>query len=200
MKQHYPDASVLTPALYDEKIGGRFVKLYEQAAYQNTCAVRMSYGLNKSGIRLDRNPNAGGSVQGGDGLWYWIRVKDLKAELSRRFKGADAELSLTVIPPALYDDSAEMSRLYKARVQEAKAFLDTTLGARSGIMAFEVSGWGDASGHFTLWDGGARQLAYATGHDTPDNNMYYFWLTSLTRPDGKAHLVQVVKVRFWELK
>jgi hypothetical protein len=200
MKKHYPDASVTTPALYDTKVGGPFVKLYEQPGYQNTCAVRMSYGLNRSGLKLARAPSAGGSVQGGDGYWYWIRVSDLKRELSRRFRGADEELSLTMIPTSALNDNEAMSKLFKTRVKEAQAFIDTKLSGRSGIVAFEVSGWGDASGHFTLWDGSTKKLAYADGHDQSDNNSYYFWLTNLTQAGEQSRLIQVVKVKFWELK
>lgn len=198
MKKYYPDVSVLTPDLYDSKIGGSFVKLYDKEGYQNTCAVRMSYGLNRSGLKLPKAPS-GASIQGGDGYVYWLRVNDLKAELARRFKGADEELVLSVIPKSLLDDKDGMSKLFKTRVKEGEAFI-SKLGSKSGIVAFEVSGWGDASGHFTLWDGSTKKLAYAAGHDQPDNNTYYFWLTKLTQVSGLSHLVQVVKVKFWELK
>lgn len=199
MKKFYPDVSVKTPDLYDSKIGGAFVKLYEQKGYQNTCAVRMSYGLNRSGMKLAKPPS-GASVQGGDGYVYWLRVTDLKAELSRRFKGADEELTLSVIPMSMLKDKEAMSVLFKKRVKEGQDFIDTKLGARSGIIAFEVTGWGDATGHFTLWDGNTKKLAYADGHDDPEKNTYYFWLTMLTEADEKERLVQITKVKFWELK
>lgn len=200
MKKHYPDSSVLTPDLYDSKIGGLFAKLYNEPGYQNTCAVRMSYGLNRSGFKLAKAPS-GASVQGGDGHVYWLRVTDLKGEISGRFKGADEELSLSVIPTSLLGDKDAMSKLFKTRVKEGQAFIDTKLGSKSGIVAFDVTGWGDASGHFTLWDGSTKKLAYADGHDQPENNFYYFWLTNLIEEAGKkSRLIQVVKVKFWELK
>ena len=124
----------------------------------------------------------------------------MKRELSRRFKGADEELSLTVIPAALINDKEAMEKLYNTRVAEAKAFIDTKLNGRNGIVAFEVSGWDNASGHFTLWDGSTRKLAYADKHDQPDNNAYYFWLTNLIRVGEKSRLIQAVNVKFWELK
>jgi hypothetical protein len=200
MKQYYPDGSVKTADLYDTKVGGPFVKLYDQPGYQNTCAVRMSYALNRSGLRLARAPSAGASVQGGDGYWYWIRVSDLKRELSRRLKRADEELSLTVIPSALIHDKEAISKLYKMRVEEGQAFIDTKLSGRNGIVAFEVSGWDNASGHFTLWEGCTKKLAYADRHDQCDNNAYYFWLTNLIEAGEKPRLIQVIKVKFWELK
>jgi hypothetical protein len=65
----------------------------------------------------------------------------------------------------------------------------------------DVSGWGDASGHFTLWNGVAKTLSYAEPHDDPENDLYYFWLTSMEeREDGTKFLVQVISVKFWELK
>jgi hypothetical protein len=201
MEKHYPGVGIKTPVLYDQMIGGRFNGLYKSAAYQNTCAVRMSYGLNRSGLKLGPPPSAGGSIQGEDGFVYWIRVSDLKPYLVKQFKGADEELRLPVIPTTLLGDMGAMGGLYKERVRPAKAWLDSRLGSRKGIVVFEVSGWGDASGHFTLWNGSTKKLAYAEGHDDPESNLYYFWLTSQKeRADGTKILIQVVDVKFWELK
>jgi hypothetical protein len=182
-------------------IGGRFKELHKNAAYQNTCAVRMSYALNRSGLKLSAPPGTGGSIVGGDGYLYWIRVSDLKPFLIKRFRGADEELRLPVIPAALIGDTGAMGMQFKERVRLAKAWLDSRLTGRNGIVVFDVAGWGNASGHFTLWNGASRNLAYAESHDDPENNMYYFWLTSRTeRPDGTQSLVQVVSIKFWELK
>lgn len=200
MKKYYPDRSVTTPTLYDTKIGGGFAKLYDQPGYENTCAVRMSYGLNYSGLKLPKAAGTGASIQGKDKFWYWLRVKDLKAELARRFGGADEELALSVIPTTLLDDKAKMTAVFDTRVKEARDFLAIKLDKKKGIVAFDVTGWGDASGHFTLWDGDAKTLAYADGHDDNSNNSYYFWLTQMRDDGGKKRLIQVVKVKFWELK
>jgi hypothetical protein len=201
MEKHYPASGVKTPVLYDQMIGGRFKDLYQHNAYKNTCAVRMSYALNRSGLKLGTAPSKGGNIVGGDGYLYWIRVSDLKPYLIKRFKGADEELKLPAIPAALIGDSGAMSTQFKERVKLAKAWLDAKLADRKGIVVFDVSGWGDASGHFTLWNGAAKTLAYAEPHDNPENNMYYFWLTSLEElDDGTKFLVQVVSVKFWELK
>lgn len=201
MDKHYPAVDVKTPVLYDHMIGGRFKNLYQHDAYKNTCAVRMSYALNRSGLKLGPAPSKGGNVFGGDGYLYWIRVSDLKRYLIKQFKGADEELNLPAIPATLIGDSDAMSVQFKERVTRAKAWLDVKLAGRKGIVVFEVSGWGDASGHFTLWNGSTRTLAYAASHDNPENNMYYFWLTSLDAlDDGTKFLVQVISVKFWELK
>ncbi|MYN29882.1 type VI secretion system amidase effector protein Tae4 [Duganella levis] len=196
MQKNYPAGSVTTQTLYDSQIGGKFVRLYAQPGYENSCAVRMSYGLNRSGLTLAKG--GGASIQGGDGYWYWLRVADLKAELARRFKGVDEELGLTVIPKTLLKDDAALALQIKERVRQGQEFIDTRLAGKNGIVAFEVSGWGDASGHFTLWDGSARTLAYADGHNDSGNTDFYFWLTQVD-PE-RTRLIQTVRVKFWELK
>ncbi len=200
MKKHYPDKTVATPDLYDRMIGGRFKNLYKQAAYANTCAVRMSYALNRSGLKLGAAPSKGGSMQGDDGYSYWIRVGDLKGELASRFRGADEELALKLIPNSMLSDNAGMAAVFKERVKQAQDFLDTRLASKHGIVVFEVNGWGDASGHFTLWDGGAKSLAYADHHDSPADANYHFWLTQLAGDPARPKLVQTARVKFWELK
>jgi hypothetical protein len=201
MEKSYPGRDIKTAVLYDLMIGGRFKGLYQHSAYQNTCAVRMSYALNRSGLRLSAPPSPGGAIEGGDGYLYWIRVSDLTSYLIKRFGGADEELRLPLIPATLVVDTGAMATQFKERVRLAKAWLETRLHGRKGIVVFDVSGWGDASGHFTLWNGASRKLAYAESHDDPENNMYYFWLThQATRTDGTTSLVQLVSAKFWELK
>lgn len=201
METHYPTSMVKAPFLYDQMIGGGFKGLYKNAAYRNTCAVRMSYALNRSGLKLGTPPSPGGSITGGDGYIYWIRVSDLKPYLVQRFKGADEELQLPLIPASLINDLDTLTARFKERHKLANTWLDSKLAGRNGIVVFDVSGWSDASGHFTLWNGTSRKLAYAEAHDNPENNRYYFWLTDLAeRPDGRNFLIQVASVKFWELK
>lgn len=180
-------------------IGGRFANFYKSPAYENTCAVRMSYALARSGIKLGVAPSNDGSPKGGDGHTYWIRVNDLIGELSRRFKGADAELSLPPLPKKLLDD-ATLRKLIGERRKLAQQLLDTKLNGKNGIVAFKVSGWGDAFGHFTLWDGSTKTLAYATDHDDPSSDNYYFWMSDYVNLFDVIMLTQTMKVFFWELK
>ena len=199
MKAHYPSASVKTETLYVSMIGGNFVKLNKDPAYENSCAVRMSYALARSGMKLGVAPSKNGSSKGGDGHTYWIRVNDLIAELKHRFKGADAELSLPLIPKKLLDD-ATRRKLIGERRELAHQLLDTKLNGKNGIVAFQVSGWGDAFGHFTLWDGATKKLAYATHYDDPASDNYYFWMSDYVNLFGAILLTQTVKIFFWELK
>jgi len=199
MSKHYPDKNVTTEVLYDTMLGGKFKQLYKHPAYGNTCAVRMSYALNRSGLKMGTAPSNDGDVTAPDGYKYWIRVSDLKPHLIKQFKGADEELTIPLIPAALIKDVPAMQQKYIERRRLVQAWLDAKLAGRHGIVVFNVTGWGDATGHFTLWDG--KSLAYATGHDSPADNTYYFWLTQLgTDKNGKQFLVQASSIKFWELK
>ncbi|SHM88731.1 Type VI secretion system (T6SS), amidase effector protein 4 [Pseudomonas asturiensis] len=91
----------------------------------NTCAVRMSYILNYSGSLIPRI--AGETVSGADKRWYFFRVKNLIAYLERQWGEAE-----TVKYPAA--DGGP-------------------LAGKKGLILFEVSGWSDAQGHATLFDG-----------------------------------------------
>lgn len=139
----------------------------------------MSYALNRSGIKLGMTADKHGTVAGGDGYNYWIRVEDVKAELIKRFKGFDEELVLKAIPNDLLDDEEGRKKIFRERVATARQFLDTRVAGKCGIVVFETRGYLDATGHFTLWDGVNRKLAYAPDHDSPENRFYYFWFADI---------------------
>lgn len=158
--------------------------------WANTCATRMSYALNRSGMRLPKAYSAGGTVVGRDGFNYWIRVRDLKRYLSDRFKGGDIEH--TPIPiQVLTQDSMNI------RSRDAYENMITKIQGKTGIVVFDVTGWRDASGHFTLWDG--RNLVYVGPgeHNDPRSLEYYFWFY---RPSSSGQPKQTVRTIFWELK
>jgi hypothetical protein len=201
MKKHYPDKSVPTEELYVRMIRGDAKAKFGDPVYENTCAVRMSYALNRCGIKLGMAPSGkDGTWDGGDGFKYWIRVNDVKQELMSRFKGCDEELVLKPIPNKMIDDFDGMSALFKERVRQGQEFIDNKLAGRNGIVVFETRGILNATGHFTLWDGTAKSLAYANGHDSPTDKQYYFWMTRLAQTDQGMVVVQVARIKFWELK
>lgn len=201
MKKYYPATNVPKEVLYDQMLAGRFKKLYLNPDYENTCAVRMSYALNRSGLKLGKAPSQDGSVQANDGYLYWIRVSDLSPYLVKQFKGADEELNLPSISLSLIDDDKALKIKAEERVKLAQRWLDTKLSGRNGIVVFTVGGWQGATGHFTLWDGTAKTLAFAAPHDNPDDFLYYFWLTERRKlPKGRRVLIQLQSVKFWELK
>ncbi|ADW68336.1 hypothetical protein AciX9_1274 [Granulicella tundricola MP5ACTX9] len=102
----------------------------------DTCAIRMSRALNYSGFPI---PAQGHSkmyvVKGGDGMWYAIRVAELKAWLQAKLG-----------PPSV------------APVRGQKISMDAYKG-RKGILALKIHyaprpGENTAAaGHIDLWDG-----------------------------------------------
>ncbi|MBA1376455.1 type VI secretion system amidase effector protein Tae4 [Pseudomonas brassicacearum] len=95
------------------------------ARWVNTCAVRMSYILNYSGSLIPHI--RGKTVSGADKRWYFHLVKDLISYLEQQWGRAE-----TVKYPAA--DGG-------------------TLAGKKGLILFEISGWDDAKGHATLFDG-----------------------------------------------
>jgi hypothetical protein len=165
-------------------------------AYANTCAIRMSYALNKSGVLLGKAPSIGGTIVGDDKRNYWIRVKDLKSELQKRFRNGDFTYQLPDFPKNWNSDT--QWHLMQDRVRKVKTeFLDK-IENRNGIVVFEVEGWGDASGHFTLWDSRTKNLMYVGSSQIEKDSSsprYYFWMVPY---QGAAGMTK--SITFWELK
>ncbi len=92
--------------------------------WSNTCAVRLSYILNESGRVIP--PVSGETVSGGDKHQYFYRVRDLIKFLERRWGAPEI-----VKYPTSADD----------------------MGGKRGLILFEITGWSDAQGHATLFDG-----------------------------------------------
>jgi len=113
-----------TVASVGNLIGGKVKSNIDSQIFTNACAIRMSYVLNRTGVRI--RPNANQTVSGGDKFHYYFRVKDLIAFLRQNLGKPDAAVS----------------------AQKAG-----TLAGKKGLLVFEVAVWRDASGHATLWDG-----------------------------------------------
>lgn len=93
--------------------------------WNNTCAVRMSYILNHSGLLIPHW--VGQTVSGADGRQYFFRVKDLIRFLEINW----GKPEVIQYPPS----GGGM------------------LAGKKGVILFEVIGWSDAAGHATLFDG-----------------------------------------------
>ena len=106
-------------------VAWNILKAAHSQRWRNTCAVRMSYILNHSGLLIPVIPKS--TVPGADHRQYFFRISALKAFLQQRWGLADQ---------CLYDPVSG----YGFRLSK-------------GILIFDVSGWGDASGHATLFDG-----------------------------------------------
>jgi hypothetical protein len=93
--------------------------------WNNTCAVRMSYILNQAGMVIPSIP--GQTVSGADKRQYFFRVKNLISFLEQKWGKAE----IVKYPPSG----------------------GGTLSGKKGVILFEVSGWSDAQGHATLFNG-----------------------------------------------
>ena len=115
----------------------------------NTCAVRMSYILNYSGLKI--KPNGKLTVSESDKNWYYYRVTNLISFLISEWGKPESIKYPTVI-------------------------------GRKGIILFQVSGWSNANGHATLFDG---------------NSCYDHCYFSENEPE-KGYVT--LQANFWELK
>lgn len=195
MYKNYPNESISSFAFYP-MVSKDLADLAASNPndWENTCAARMSYALNRSGIKL---PSSGGySLKGSDGFRYWMRVKELKAYLNKRFKAPDISHSHKQVNTVIDSKTKKITPEVMERVQLTKSNFLSKITGKTGIVVFDVTGWGNASGHFTLWDG--KNLVYvgAGEHNNPSSLEYYFWFIR----DSGGNIAQTTKISFWELK
>jgi hypothetical protein len=130
--------------------------------YENTCAMRVSKALNY--CKGHEIPQQKGllCIIGKDKKRYAIRVR----EMERYIKDTYGE--------PVFELKAE------------KGIIDnSSIIGKKGIISFHVSGWGDATGHISLWNG--KKVLY-TG------NRNYFNLYYKT---SSNKFVQVIKCYLW---
>ena len=111
-------------------VGGDAENLHKSNpdAYANACALRLSRAFNYGGVIITAGVQAY-KVKGGDGKLYIIRVLEMISFVTANFGSPDDSVS-----PQGSDVTSRFS-------------------GRQGILTFEISGWSDARGHVTLWDG-----------------------------------------------
>lgn len=95
-----------------------------QGRFENACAIRLSYVLNKTAKKIPYI--SGQTVSGKDGSWYIFKVKTMISYLKKEYG-----------PPDHVIDNPTTSKFANYK----------------GIMVFDVEIWSDASGHATIWDG-----------------------------------------------
>jgi hypothetical protein len=114
-------------------IGGKVALNYhidpDTGEESNSCTLRLCRGLNYGGAAIKVIDKTILYGTGGDGLKYIYRVTDMIKQLTKMFGEPDIIRS-----PADAD--------YRSAFEGNK-----------GIIAFQVTGWGDATGHVTTWDG-----------------------------------------------
>jgi hypothetical protein len=100
----------------------------------NTCTIRLSRCFNYSGHPIPATDNDLNTIMGGDKLRYAFRVAEFKRYLKRVYGWATFTHAYEGgkggdVPPEIM--------------------------GKKGIIAFDVDGWSDATGHFDLWNGEA---------------------------------------------
>lgn len=102
--------------------------------FSNTCVIRMSRAFNyaNAGKLFDIPKSYPGMLTftGGDTLYYAIRVAEFNTFLRQKYHAPTVSLT-----------------------RKNGEFDLTKINNLKGIIRFEVSGWSDATGHFTFWDG-----------------------------------------------
>lgn len=205
MKKYYPPDGVTKYDFYP-KISKQLGMQANESYYTNTCAFRMSYALNKSGVNLPIAPSTigadgkkyPGSIKGDDGKNYWFRVKNLSSKLTALFASNSApDYEKTFILPAFKCNAWSTAEL-QARASYVQNNYLSKIENKNGIIVFKVNGWGDASGHFTLWDSDSQKLLYV-GENQEENSRtsphYYFWMVPFNGSSGCTY-----SITFWELK
>ncbi|MDD3005438.1 type VI secretion system amidase effector protein Tae4 [Flavobacterium sp.] len=175
LSKNYPSSIVSTKELYNSIKGGLPENLARNpASWENSCAIRMSRGLNYSGVKLPKASSNGGNIIGDDKFNYWIRVKDLKEYLIKLLQN-----KFTLIEEVGGINAVEKFKNKK------------------GIIVFDVSGWSNATGHFTLWDG--TNLFYVgpnLSHNDPNSEYYYFSMNYIT---SNGTNIKTTNIRLWEI-
>jgi Type VI secretion system (T6SS), amidase effector protein 4 len=124
----YPDSAAVK-----KDIGGAV-----DAGYiTNTCAIRLSRGLNYSGVPVPTQLAGLLTVKGGDGKRYALRVAEMRIWL----------------PQVLGKPDLDHSK------KQGEAFDKATLASRKGIIAFNIH-FADATGHMDAWDGNVFSSEY----------------------------------------
>lgn len=140
LRRNYPTEH--DPDAVRRHIGGQIANL---AAGTNTCVMRMSLAFNAAGsqYKLPKNmkhPVRLDTLTGKDNKNYAFNVTQFVKYLHWRFG-----------KPTISTQYSDVSKAtnYKQAVSESK----DPFAGKTGIIAWHVHGWTDATGHFTLWDG-----------------------------------------------
>lgn len=192
MIKNYPGGNISIEKIY-ETISKNLLKEFKSYSsnvdnpWENTCAFRMSRGLNLSGATLPKDDikyrakgAKSGVLIGDDNKNYWFRVSELKLWLNENLGSPEV------------DEIGGVGIVDKFK-------------GKKGIIVFDVTGWRNATGHFTLWDG--KDLSYfgmnePERNDPNDKKNYYFNINYQDgiNKDGTPHQIQTNRIRLWELK
>ena len=127
-----------------ELIGGKVYDLYKSnpLSYQNACALRLSRALNYSGFPISSG-NGYYMAKGEDKLNYLFRVREMIKYINNKFSSPDVTINIQN-GKIIRKDKGASKRVTHLTMDEAVKGL-------KGIIVFHVIGWGDATGHITLF-------------------------------------------------
>ena len=122
-------------AFYPAKMSAEAVKQsiggdVNQAHYKNTCIIRVSMPLNRLGHSIPPDNPKFRTKLGADKKWYGLRVDEFWDYLLKTYGN-----------PTVF-----------ARRQGGGEINAASFTNRRGVIGFRLK-FGDATGHFTLWDG-----------------------------------------------
>lgn len=172
VRPHFDNAIEYSQEIYDpswdietllkmvaEKIGGKVAENINSGVFKNTCAIRMSYILNRGGLKIkyEQDQTVSGFINEKK-FWFYYRVKDLINFLRNEWGKPD----IIIYHPTEKD-----------------------VVGKKGIIIFETD-FSDATGHATLIKGGAQLIdgthtaASCYDHCYFDSQAYhtskaYFW-------------------------
>jgi hypothetical protein len=144
----YPDYEKFDSAAVKQMIGGAV----DADWITNTCAVRMSRGLNYSHLAVPANFEGLHTVKGGDSRHYAFRVRELRLWLPTAVALGKPDVDI--------------------KKKEDVPFDKTTLKDMKGIIAFDIH-FSDATGHFDRWDG--TQFSHESGKSTDFGDASRYW-------------------------
>jgi hypothetical protein len=146
--REYPDYVSFDSAAVKRAIGGEV----NEAWITNTCAVRMSRGLNYSKLPVPATFSGLHTAKGGDGKRYGFRVREMRLWL----------------PTASALGAPDLD-IHKA---QGDAFDKATIKDMKGIIAFDIH-FSDATGHLDRWYG--QQFSHESGHSTDFGDAGRYW-------------------------
>ena len=131
-------------------IGGKVQQNIDAGIFQNACPIRMSYVLNKTGFPIPAGTKYA-AVTGADKQRYMFRVNDMMEYLESKFGRPE---------------------------KSAKSPRPSDFAGMNGILLVKGSGWQNARGHVTLWNGSLCADSCHLAQD-PDNGTFIPEVASL---------------------
>ena len=174
-----------------EKVGGQALREFnrDSESYINTCAFKLSYALNYGGMPLNKyisrqqitsrpiafqNALILGDKANNN---YFMRVKEIRQFLQLKSVWGNADEPYN---PKIMKTKQENIDFYNNEFSKFD---------KSGVVAMIISGWSDAGGHITLWDGANELNKVFLDYDENLYNNYLLYGNSI-----------VTDLYFWELK